>query len=105
MAQTRSGTKSVNEPNQKSRGSLSESLLQRNQRNQRSTTPRETRATSIGGGENFFQVCILKHLILMMLNMPYQKIFSLFMSLWIVYIESDCQLKQAQLIRLSAHGM
>jgi len=60
MAQTRSGTKSVNEPNQKSRGSLSESLLQRNQRNQRSTTPRETRATSIGAGENFFQVLILK---------------------------------------------
>ena len=59
MAQTRSGAKTAanaQEMHQRQRGSLSESLLHRNQRNQRSTTPRDTRSTSITTGENVFQV-------------------------------------------------
>jgi hypothetical protein len=87
MAQTRSGTKAaanVNDIHQRSRGSLSENLLHRNQR---STTPRDIKSASITTDDHLFP-----------------RFIAFLISLWDAYVESDCQLKQPQLVRLGAHG-
>ncbi|CAK5093301.1 unnamed protein product [Meloidogyne enterolobii] len=84
MAQTRSGAKAAaNKHDRRYRSSLPDSFMQRAQRNQRSTTPREMKGKSSG---NFIQ-----------------RFFGFLISLCVNYIEYDCQLKHSQLARMGDH--
>ncbi|KAF7633149.1 hypothetical protein Mgra_00007428 [Meloidogyne graminicola] len=85
MAQTRSAAKADKHDRYQSkyRSSLPDSLVQRSQRNHRSTTPRDNKTKSKG---NFIQ-----------------RFFGFIVSLCVNYVEYDCQLNHSQLVRMGEH--